>query len=479
MATPNSDTFTADIIALYVRVSTDEQVQHGFSIDNQKERLAAYCTSQGWADYRFYIDDGYTGTNTDRPALQRMIRHIQEGKIKTVLVYRLDRLGRKQKDVLHLLEDVFDKNGVPFKSATEPFDTSTPLGKAMLGILAVFAQLERDTIVERVTSGRRQRIRRGKWYGGREPFGYHWNKETTTLEIVPEEAALVREVYKRYLQGQSMSAIADWVAERSKARKWSHVPIRDMLERPIYTGHLNLIGDLVEGNHEVIIDMDTWQMVQSERQRRIADLTPVGKYLLTGLLRCGVCGGTVVHLQLSQRGKYKYEYYACQRQHVRRREGGTGCSLGYKKVFEVDAWVVERLKQLALNPLEVTAELADNQDSRSTNEQLILDLQKQLQDVEVKLERWYTAFEEGELQPAKVRARTDALEEEKKALLLRLEELDDTPKVDRSGVIADTIHTIGQDWDYMTLDEQQAVLRLAISKVVLHKNADPEFIWNI
>lgn len=152
--------------AIYVRVSTEEQAEQGYSIDVQKERLIAFCKSQGWEDYKLYIDDGYTGTNTNRPALKRLIRHIEAKKVHTVVVYKLDRLSRKQKDVLSLIEDVFEKNNVAFASSSEKFDTSTAFGKAMIGILAVFAQLERDMIIERTTSGRRQKISKGIWSGG-------------------------------------------------------------------------------------------------------------------------------------------------------------------------------------------------------------------------------------------------------------------------------------------------------------------------
>src|SRR5690606_20789751 len=226
-------------------------------------------------------DDGYTGTNMDRPALKKMIRHIEKGEISTVVVYKLDRLSRKQKDVLFLLEDVFEANGVSFKSATEPFDTSTPLGKAMLGILAVFAQLERDTIVERVTFGRRRRVRTGKWYGGRVPFGYRWNAEDEVLEIVPEQAELVKKVFSMYLQGHSYLSIAEWLAARTKDRVIDHSVIRDMLQRPVYTGHLNNAGVLVKGNHEAIIDMETFERVQKEIQRRKEGRAPLGNYLLS------------------------------------------------------------------------------------------------------------------------------------------------------------------------------------------------------
>lgn len=111
-------------IALYCRVSTEEQAATGFSIDHQQSRLAAFCASQGWDKFSFYIDDGYTGTNLKRPQMQRLISDIQAGVIKIVVVYRLDRLSRHQKDVLFLLEDLFEQNHVVFKSATEPFDLS-------------------------------------------------------------------------------------------------------------------------------------------------------------------------------------------------------------------------------------------------------------------------------------------------------------------------------------------------------------------
>lgn len=205
-------------VALYIRVSTDEQAEQGFSLDAQQEKLILYCKSKGWDDYKLYIDDGYTGTNTHRPALNRMLRHIEDKKIHFVLVYKLDRLSRKQKDILELIEDKFEKNNVSFNSHQEMIDTSTPFGKAMLGVLAVFAQLDRDMIIERLTVGRRQRVSEGKWYGGRVPFGYAWDKELQQLHIVPEEARLVKEIYRMYLEGHSRLSISEWASSRVSHR---------------------------------------------------------------------------------------------------------------------------------------------------------------------------------------------------------------------------------------------------------------------
>lgn len=463
-------------VALYCRVSTDEQV-HGFSIDNQKERLEAYAISQGWNDFQFYIDDGYSGTNMDRPALKRMIQRAESGRIEIVAVYKLDRLGRKQKDVLFLLEDVFEKNKVAFKSATEPFDTATSLGKAMLGILAVFAQLERDTIIERTTSGRRQRVRQGLWHGGRVPFGYSWDSKAQRLDVVPEEAALIKEAYSMYLKGQSLLYIADWLSSRTKARTFDHSVVREILQRPIYTGRMNNAGILVDGKHEAIIDIETFERVQNEMRKRKEGRSPVGEYLLSGLLRCGICGGSVIHVATS--GRRKYDYYACKAQHVRRKDQNNNCSLGYIQMKKLDAAVAERLKQLSLHPEDVEKEVARRTVSQTEESKLIEQLHAELKNIDLKLDRWYDAFEQGVLDPQRLKQRLDGLEAEKKAILTRLDELDSHPKADRTEELREVLLTIGGAWDKLTFDEQKTVLRTAVDHILLHPKGKFDLVWNV
>ncbi|EJW14783.1 resolvase domain protein [Paenibacillus alvei DSM 29] len=344
------------VVGIYIRVSTEEQAQHGFSIDAQKEKMIAYCKSQGWPDFKLYIDDGYTGTNMDRPALNRLIRHVENQKINLVVVYKLDRLSRKQRDVLYLLEEVFEKHDTGFKSATEPFETTTPFGKAMIGILAVFAQLERDMIVERTTTGRRQRIRQGKWYGGRQPLGYYWDREKEKLIIIPDEAMLIKAIFDKYKDGESRLSIAEWAQSRCKSRVIDHGVVRDILSRRIYIGELNDCGTWIKGNHEPIIDLKTWQAVQKEIHNREEGSSPKGEYLLTGLLKCGVCGENVVHVKRITRryGKvYEYHLYACKNQHVRRKDRNNNCSLGYHRRENIEKFVTDRLKALSLFPEKI------------------------------------------------------------------------------------------------------------------------------
>ena len=141
-------------VAIYVRVSTTNQAEEGYSIDEQIDKLEAYCKIKDWTVYKVYTDGGFSGSNTDRPALEKLIKDANKKKIDTVLVYKLDRLSRSQKDTLFLIEDIFIKNGIEFLSLQENFDTSTPFGKAMIGLLSVFAQLEREQIKERMQLGK-------------------------------------------------------------------------------------------------------------------------------------------------------------------------------------------------------------------------------------------------------------------------------------------------------------------------------------
>lgn len=410
-----------------------------------------------------------------------MIQHVRDGKISTVVVYKLDRLSRKQKDVLYLLEDVFDKHSVAFKSATEPFDTSTPLGKAMLGILAVFAQLERDTIVERTTSGSRQRVRRGLWRGGRVPFGYTYNDTTRALEVDPQQADLVKQIYKMYLRGKNLSELADWLADRTSDRAASHVTIRDMLDRPIYTGYQRLVtGEMYQAEHDPIISLEMWEQVQRERLRRRNDLTPKKSYLLTGLCRCGECGSSIVRIDMASRG-YRYQYYACKNRHVRTRErrGAEYCKLPYQPQQTLEQYIVGQVKEAALNPDFVEQERARRRVDES-NADLRLSLEQVLTDIDTKLDRWYEEFEAGAsgLNSARIRDRVRALETERSQILTRLEELGETESRPMFEPLRESLDLVASAWDKMDFEERQAVLRLAIRQIVLRNDNDPEIVWN-
>ena len=156
--------------ALYLRVSTDAQYEEGYSIEAQMKKLEQWCRLHDVKNYEFYIDGGYSGSNLKRPQMERMLADIQAGLVEAVVVYKLDRISRSQKDTIYLLEDVFMPNETGFISLNENFDTTTPYGKAMIGILSVFAQLERENIRERTRMGMQERLSKGMWRGTTPPY---------------------------------------------------------------------------------------------------------------------------------------------------------------------------------------------------------------------------------------------------------------------------------------------------------------------
>ena len=188
----------------YIRVSTDEQAREGVSLENQENKIRAYAESQEWELVRIYREEGYSGKVINRPELNKLLEDIKEGGIDTVLVYKVDRLTRKQKDLWYLLEDVFDPAGVGFKSVIEPFDTTTAQGKAFLGMLGVFAQLERDTIAERTKDSLSLKAEKGEYLGA-PPLGYR--AEEKDLVAVDDEIAVVQEIRKLRGNGRKRTSL--------------------------------------------------------------------------------------------------------------------------------------------------------------------------------------------------------------------------------------------------------------------------------
>src|SRR5699024_2663317 len=188
------------------------------------ERLTSYCEALGYMIDDFYVDGGYSGTNINRPGMARLINDVKNEDTDIVLVYKLDRLSRSQKDTLYLIEEVFLKNNVAFISMQESFDTSTAFGRAMVGILSVFAQLEVENMKERSKMGKLERAKEGLWGGGIDPFGYDY---VDGKLIKNANAEIVKKAYDLYLSGDGTPTIARKLGNvgRSKVRAWLLAPV--------------------------------------------------------------------------------------------------------------------------------------------------------------------------------------------------------------------------------------------------------------
>ena len=279
-------------VAIYIRVSTARQDMEGYSIPLQKERLISYCKAKGWVVAGVFVDPGHSGSSLDRPGIISLMDGVKEGRFDVVLVYKLDRLSRSQKDTLYLIEDVFMANGVDFVSMQESFDTTTIYGRAMVGILSVFAQMERETIVERTLLGRSGRAEDGLWHGGgTDPIGYRY--VDGELIIDPEEAAQVQKVYALYAAGHSVSEITRrMVGCKTKHGDWSHTStVCNVLDNPLYAGTVHFDGITKKGRHIPIIDRDIDRRVKARRERLCRlETTEDSAHLLTGLIFCASCG---------------------------------------------------------------------------------------------------------------------------------------------------------------------------------------------
>jgi len=242
----------------YIRVSTDEQAESGYSLQLQRERITAQIAAKGWGLFKVYEDGGQSGGKLDRPALQEMLSDIDAGNIQAVVIFKLDRLSRKQRDTMYLIEDVFLQRNIELVSISESLDTSSPTGRAMIGMLSVFAQLERDTITERLSGGRKQKAKTGGYAGGNAAIGYSSERGQKTLTADKEKAATVRRVFELHANGGKLQQIADRMnaeghTTKQGARFSATQIMRILRRRELYEGTYTYSGITADGLHAAII----------------------------------------------------------------------------------------------------------------------------------------------------------------------------------------------------------------------------------
>lgn len=386
-------------VALYVRVSTTGQLEEGYSIEEQKAKLESYCDIKDWHVYKVYTDGGFSGSTTDRPALEQLVQDAKSKLFDTVLVYKLDRLSRSQKDTLYLIEDVFLKNDIEFVSLLENFDTSTPFGRAVIGLLSVFAQLEREQIKERMQLGKLGRAKSGKsmmW--AKTSYGYDYDKETGSMSINEYEALAVKEIYASYLSGMSITKLRDKINEEyPKQPAWSYRTIRGILANPVYCGLNQYKGQTFQGTHKAIISLDDFEQTQRElakRQQTAKELLNPrpfqSKYMLSGMAQCGYCHAPLkVVLGRKRKDGTRTKRYECYQRHPRSTRGVTvyndnkKCDSGYYYMDILEHYVLTRIAMLQNDPNKIQ-ELFFDSTSPVIDKQAI---QKQIDSLSLKLSK--------------------------------------------------------------------------------------------
>jgi len=319
--------------AIYTRKSTTEGLEKDFTtLDAQRESAENYIKSQkstGWTILRTkYNDGGFTGANTERPALKKLLEDIREGRINCVVVYKVDRLSRSLLDFTKLLE-FFDKHNVTFVSVTQHFNTQSSMGRLTLNILLSFAQFEREMISERTKDKMGAARRKGKWVGGQPLLGYDLDRDNRRIIINEQEAKLVKKIFDIYLRENSMLKTMSFLNEEgfttkkyvaksgrvTGGRSFVKNNIQLILNNPIYTGRVFYEKKLYEAEHDAIIPVVLFDKVQARisynRVNRKIKKNAQCAGLLSQIIRCTACNSPMFHSYSVKDKVKKYRYYVC------------------------------------------------------------------------------------------------------------------------------------------------------------------------
>jgi site-specific DNA recombinase len=354
--------------AIYCRKSTDENLHSDFnSLDAQREACAAYIASlksDGWVTLpQTYEDGACSGGTTDRPALQRLLSDIGQGKVDAVVVVKIDRLSRSLLQFLQLME-YFEEKQISFVAVTQQINTGSSAGRLLINVLVSFAQFEREIGSERTREKIHAARKKGRYTGGHPPLGYDVDKVNHRLLVNPEEAKMVRELFDLYLKHRSLMAVVKDVNARGWKRKswftqagvrlrgtrFDKVYLQRMLINPLYIGQVTLHGEVYPGQQEAIVDEETFHRVGSllVANRNCGDALVRNKSgaLLRKLLRCGRCGAVMAHSWTRKAGRV-YSYYGCSQAQKQSRDA---CPTPTLSVGEIEATVINEIKRLAQDP---------------------------------------------------------------------------------------------------------------------------------
>ena len=309
-------------VAIYCRISREETSRGGLSLPMQAEACRRKALADGAASVEAFTDDGYTGTNLNRPALQTLLSRLPN--FDALYVYRMDRLCRNLRDRLALI-DAFVQAGVSFHSTTERVDLDTIMGRAMVSVAGIFAQVEVETLRERVRDALAYRVEVEGKNHGQPPYGYCKQERGGDFFPEPGEARWVRDIFARYARGESLYQItralnaADAPTKRG-ASGWLDSTVRGILASPVYIGQRVWHGEALPGSHEALVDRRVWRQAQARLAANLTIPSQSRASSLAPLLRCGMCGKPVVKAGRSLRPDGSYRDYGAYRCSARYQE---------------------------------------------------------------------------------------------------------------------------------------------------------------
>ena len=503
-------------VAIYCRVSTTEQAEEGYSIDEQNIKIREYCEREGHEIYNLYEDRGISGKNiTNRPGIKQLLQDATENKFDLVIVWKLNRISRKLLDILNIVE-LLNKHNIAFRSLTENFETETPSGKLQLNIMGAIGEFERETIAENVKMGLLARAKEGRWNGG-VVLGYDLvelnnegkKRKNTVLKINEKEANTVRRIFELYSQGHGYKAVVNIINKEGHKTKrngeFAVSTVKEILQNPVYIGkirynvrqdwskkrrnNINANPILSDGIHEPIIDVETWNKVQvilkerSKKHNKVYDC----EFPLTGILRCPVCGaGMTISRSTAKRkdGTRRInEYYSCGNW---KNKGTAVCNSNSIRVEVADEYVLNKIMEL-INDESILRKVIDNiNNNKSTKLKPILEQLEQInKDIEKLIDKKsknIELFEDGILDKSELSTRVKSINDDIEKLKYREQELkQDLQLAEGDPIPFEIVNEVMKKFkevffEMSTSQQRKQLIHLLVSKITINKKREIDSI---
>lgn len=449
----------------YDRVSTEEQAKEGYSIESQSESNKKFIESQGWDLVDHYVDDGYSAKDLNRPEMQRLIADAKARKFDVVVFYKLDRLVRSVSDLDQLLK-LFDANNIGIRSVTEPFDTTTAIGRFLITLVAAIAQWERETTSERVSVNMQLKAKLGEWPGGEPPYGYKLENEK--LVIKEEESNIVKEIFK-LSRTLGFYTIAQRLTEkgiptRKSKSEWHVDSVRAIANNPIYAGYIRYSQDrkqikkppreqtLYEGNHERIIDRDEFWELQDilDKRRTFGGKRETSNYYFSSILKCARCG----HSMSGHKGAKGVKTYRC-----------SGKKAGKKCTSHI--FLEEKMIHAAFNKLEeIKVTINSNVEETNHDNDRLNELKFELSSVQRLMKKKKTMYENDIIDIDELISSTDELRKKEKQLqkeINRIEQVDGRNDLELKSIL----ENFEELWEYADDFERKELMTTIFEQIVV------------
>jgi DNA invertase Pin-like site-specific DNA recombinase len=448
-------------VGIYIRVSTQEQAKEGYSIQAQKERLLSFCDAQGWKDFKIYPDEGVSAKDTNRPYLQQLLNDVKAGKISTILVYRLDRFTRRVKD-LHKMLEFLEQHKCAFRSATEPYDTSTAMGKLFITIVAALAEWETDNLSERVKMALEEKVANEGEHVGGVPFGFDITDEE---KLIPnEKASTVLTMIEKTKEGMSAHQLAKYLNKVNTDRIWYPQGVLRVLQNPALYGAARWNDKVYENQHTGLISKDEFlklqQLLEDRSQHRRREVDSI--YLFQGVLACHQCGNILSVNRYVRKKKDGTEYqgavYKCQ---VCYKEGRKMLQIGEHRF--VDALKIF-MKNFKFENVKMPVSGAED------NEREILS--KQLSKIERQREKYQRAWANDKMTDDEFDKLMDETRELYDELKLKIVQIKAPIKIDIEA-LKQIVFTFNESFSLLTHEEKKMFVAQFIRKIEFKLHSKP------